>query len=73
MPMEYIYGVGEVGGSSIATLIGDNLAPLIVDAGVSFPDADISNMGGITTLMKVAHIAEAYNWKFTPKVFKSYV
>ncbi len=38
---------------------------MIAEGGVSFPDADISNLGGITALMKVAHIAEAYNRKLT--------
>jgi L-alanine-DL-glutamate epimerase-like enolase superfamily enzyme len=38
---------------------------LITEAGVSFPDADMSNVGGITALMKVAHIAEAYNRNLT--------
>ncbi|EMI56850.1 mandelate racemase/muconate lactonizing enzyme family protein [Rhodopirellula sallentina] len=38
---------------------------MISRGGVSFPDADISNLGGITALMKVAHIAEAYNRNLT--------
>ncbi len=38
---------------------------MIAEGGVSFPDTDISNLGGITALMKVAHIAEAYNRKLT--------
>ncbi len=55
----------------IAVCTGENLhsvyefKTLIADAGVSFPDADMSNMGGITALMKVAHIAEAYNRRLT--------
>jgi L-alanine-DL-glutamate epimerase-like enolase superfamily enzyme len=38
---------------------------MIAEGGISFPDADISNVGGITALMKVAHIAEAYNRNLT--------
>lgn len=55
----------------IAVCTGENLhsiyefRTMIADGGVSFPDADISNLGGITALMKVAHIAEAYNRDLT--------
>ena len=38
---------------------------MICEGGVSFPDADISNVGGISAFMKVAHIAEAYNRNVT--------
>jgi L-alanine-DL-glutamate epimerase-like enolase superfamily enzyme len=38
---------------------------MIAEGCVSFPDTDISNVGGITALMKVAHIAEAYNRDLT--------
>ncbi len=31
------------------------------DGGVSFPEPDVSNIGGITPWLKVAHLAEAYN------------
>ncbi|WP_413432865.1 mandelate racemase/muconate lactonizing enzyme family protein [Crateriforma spongiae] len=57
------------GGIPVAT--GENLhsiyefRQMIADGGVSFPDADISNLGGITALMKVAHIAEAHNRNLT--------
>lgn len=55
----------------IAVCTGENLRSiyefrtLIADAGVSFPDADLSNMGGITAFMKVAHFAEAFNRQLT--------
>ena len=51
----------------IPVATGENLHSLyefrqmIAEGGVSFPDVDISNVGGITSLIKVAHIAEAYN------------
>ena len=38
---------------------------MIAAGGISFPDADISNLGGITAFMKVAHVAEAYNRNMT--------
>lgn len=38
---------------------------MIVDAGISFPDADISNVGGITAFKKVANLAEAFNRNVT--------
>ena len=38
---------------------------MIEDAQISFPDADISNVGGITAFMKVARFAEAHNRNLT--------
>ena len=38
---------------------------MIASGGVSFPDADMSNIGGITAWMKVAHLAEASNLPIT--------
>lgn len=38
---------------------------MIAEGGISFPDVDISNVGGITAMMKVVHIAEAYNRRVT--------
>ena len=55
----------------IAVATGENLHSIyefqrmIADGGISFPDADVSNLGGISSLMKVAHIAEAYNRDLT--------
>ena len=53
------------GGLPIAT--GENLHTLhefkqmIEAGGVTFPEPDVTNCGGITVFMKVAHLAEAYN------------
>ena len=55
----------------IAVCAGENLHSIyefrqvIAEGGISFPDADLSNLGGITAFMKVAHIAEAYNRNLT--------
>jgi L-alanine-DL-glutamate epimerase-like enolase superfamily enzyme len=57
------------GGVPIAT--GENLRSLyefkalIAAGGVSFPEPDVTNCGGITVFMKVAHLAEAFNLRVT--------
>lgn len=61
--------VAQAGGIPIAT--GENLHSiyefqhLIAAGGVSFPEPDVSNIGGVTAWMKVAHLAEAYNLEVT--------
>ena len=46
---------------------GENLHTLheftqmIAAGGVTFPEPDVTNCGGITVFMKVAHLAEAFN------------
>lgn len=38
----------------------------LVDAGgVSFPDPDVTNVGGVTAWLRVAHLAEAANLSVT--------
>lgn len=57
------------GGVPIAT--GENLRSLyefkalISSGGVTYPEPDVTNCGGITVFMKVAHLAEAYNLPVT--------
>lgn len=57
------------GGAPIAT--GENLHTLheftqmIAAGGVTFPEPDVTNCGGITVFMKVAHLAEAFNLPLT--------
>ncbi len=57
------------GGLPIAA--GENLhslyefKQLIAAGGVSFPEPDVTNCGGVTVFMKVAHLAEAYNLPVT--------
>ena len=57
------------GGLPIAT--GENLhtlhefKPMIEAGGVTFPEPDVTNCGGVTVFMKVAHLAEAYNLPLT--------
>jgi L-alanine-DL-glutamate epimerase-like enolase superfamily enzyme len=57
------------GGVPIAT--GENMHTLheftqmIAGGGVTFPEPDVTNCGGITVFMKVAHLAEAFNLPVT--------
>ena len=57
------------GGLPIAN--GENLRTLwefkqmIAAGGVSYPEPDVTNCGGVTTFMKVAHLAEAFNLPVT--------
>jgi L-alanine-DL-glutamate epimerase-like enolase superfamily enzyme len=57
------------GGLPIAA--GENLRTpwefkqLISAGGVSFPEPDVTNCGGITAFMKIAHLAEAWNLPVT--------
>ncbi len=57
------------GGLPIAT--GENLRTLwdfrhlIASGGVSFPEPDVTNCGGVSAFMKIAHLAEAFNLPVT--------
>src|SRR5256885_16114539 len=57
------------GGLPIAA--GENLHTLhefrhlIAAGGVTFPEPDVTSCGGVTTFMKVCHLAEAFNLPVT--------
>lgn len=57
------------GGLPIAA--GENLRTLwdfrhlIASGGVTYPEPDVTNCGGITSFMKIAHVAEAFNLPVT--------
>ncbi len=57
------------GGLPIAA--GENLRTLwefkqlVAAGGVTFPEPDVTNCGGITSFMKIAHLAEAFNLPVT--------
>jgi L-alanine-DL-glutamate epimerase-like enolase superfamily enzyme len=61
--------VAREGGIPIAA--GENLRTLwdfrhlIASGGVSYPEPDVTNCGGITAFMKIAHLAEAFNLPVT--------
>ena len=38
---------------------------LIASGGVTFPEPDVTNCGGVTTFIKVCHVAEAFNLPVT--------
>jgi L-alanine-DL-glutamate epimerase-like enolase superfamily enzyme len=38
---------------------------LIAAEGVTFPEPDVTNCGGVTVFMKIAHLAEAWNLPVT--------
>ena len=57
------------GGLPIAT--GENFRTLwefktlIAAGGVTYPEPDVTNCGGVTPFMKIAHLAEAFNLPVT--------
>ena len=57
------------GGLPVAS--GENLRSLwdfralIAAAGVTFPEPDVTNCGGVTAFLKIAHLAEAFNLPVT--------
>ena len=61
--------IEQEGGIPVAS--GENLhtiyefKQMIVGAGITFPDADVSNVGGISAFMKVAYLADAHHRKLT--------
>jgi L-alanine-DL-glutamate epimerase-like enolase superfamily enzyme len=61
--------IAREGGLPVAT--GENLhtlyefAQMIRAGGVSYPEPDVTNCGGVTVFMKVAHLAEAFNLPVT--------
>ena len=61
--------IARDGGLPIAT--GENLhtlhefSQMIRAGGVSYPEPDVTNCGGVTVFMKVAHLAEAFNLPVT--------
>src|SRR5437868_8390404 len=38
---------------------------MIASGGVTFPEADVTNCGGVTAFLKIAHLAEAFNLPIT--------
>jgi L-alanine-DL-glutamate epimerase-like enolase superfamily enzyme len=56
-------GVPVAAGENLHTLY--EFRQLIASGGVSFPEPDVTNCGGITVFMKVCHLAEAFNLPVT--------
>jgi L-alanine-DL-glutamate epimerase-like enolase superfamily enzyme len=60
--------VREEGGLPLAA--GENLRSLwdfrnLIASGVTFPEPDVTNCGGVSSFMKIAHLAEAFNLPVT--------
>jgi L-alanine-DL-glutamate epimerase-like enolase superfamily enzyme len=56
-------GLPVAAGENLHTLA--EFASLIGAGGVSFPEPDVSNCGGVTVWLKVAHLAEAHHLPVT--------
>ncbi len=56
-------GVPIAAGENLRTLW--DFRHLIAAGGVSFPEPDVTNCGGVTTFMKIARLAEAFNLPVT--------
>jgi L-alanine-DL-glutamate epimerase-like enolase superfamily enzyme len=56
-------GVPVASGENLHTL--HEFAALIAGGGVTFPEPDVTNCGGVTIFMKVAHLAEAHHLPVT--------
>jgi L-alanine-DL-glutamate epimerase-like enolase superfamily enzyme len=56
-------GLPVAAGENLHTL--HEFRQLIVAGGVTFPEPDVTNCGGITTFMKICHLAEAFNLPVT--------
>ena len=56
-------GLPIAAGENLRTLWDFKL--LIASGGVTFPEPDVTNCGGITHFMKIAHLAEAFNLPVT--------
>jgi L-alanine-DL-glutamate epimerase-like enolase superfamily enzyme len=56
-------GLPVAAGENLHTLY--EFRQLIVAGGVTFPEPDVTNCGGVTVFMKVCHLAEAFNLPVT--------
>jgi len=56
-------GVPVAAGENLHTLY--EFRQLIAAGGVTFPEPDVTNCGGVTVFMKVCHLAEAFNLPVT--------
>lgn len=56
-------GVPIAAGENLRTLW--EFKQLVATGGVTFPEPDVTNCGGITSFMKIAHLAEAWNLPVT--------
>jgi L-alanine-DL-glutamate epimerase-like enolase superfamily enzyme len=38
---------------------------MMASGGVTFPETDVTNCGGVTAFIKIAHLAEAFNLRIS--------
>ena len=71
IPPDDVAGHAEVAAAGIPIAAGENLRSLwefkslIAGGGVAFPEPDVTNCGGVTPFLKVAHLAEAFHLPVT--------
>jgi L-alanine-DL-glutamate epimerase-like enolase superfamily enzyme len=56
-------GIPIASGENLRTLW--EFRQLIAAGGVTFPEPDVTNCGGVTSFLKIAHLAEAFNLPVT--------
>lgn len=56
-------GIPIAAGENLRTLW--EFKQLVTEGGVTFPEPDVTNCGGITSFLKIAHLAEAFNLPVT--------
>jgi L-alanine-DL-glutamate epimerase-like enolase superfamily enzyme len=56
-------GIPIAAGENLRTLW--EFKQLVAEGGVTFPEPDVTNCGGITSFLKIAHLAEAFNLPVT--------
>jgi L-alanine-DL-glutamate epimerase-like enolase superfamily enzyme len=56
-------GLPVAAGENLRTLW--DFRHLIASGGVTYPEPDVTNCGGVTPFMKIAHLAEAFNLPVT--------
>ena len=71
IPPDDLAGHAQVVAAGLPIAAGENLRSLwefkslIASGGVAFPEPDVTNCGGITPFLKVAHLAEAFHLPVT--------
>ena len=71
IPPDDVAGHAEVAAAGVPIAAGENLRSLwefkslIASGGVAFPEPDVTNCGGVTPFLKVAHLAEAFHLPVT--------
>ena len=71
IPPDDLTGHAQVAAAGLPIAAGENLRSLwefkslIASGGVAFPEPDVTNCGGVTPFLKIAHLAEAFHLPVT--------